>query len=310
MNEPILVVMAAGMGSRYGGLKQIDPVGPNGEIIIDYSLFDAYKAGFRRVVFVIKEELYDDFRERVGKTAEKYFSVNYAFQKLSDIPEGYSIPEGRVKPWGTGHAVYSARRFIDAPFAAINSDDYYGSEGFRKIFDFLSSRPDDNKEHYVMVGYKLMNTLSENGHVARGICSIDNAGKLVCITERTRIEPKGNSAAYTEDEGETWVNLPQDTIVSMNMWGFPASFMEKIEKGFLNFLNATLAENPLKAEYFLPFVVNDMLLKNEADVTVLTSSDKWYGVTYLQDKPLVAAAMKRLTDTGIYTSPLWKNISL
>ena len=306
MKEPILVVMAAGMGSRYGGLKQIDPIGVNGEIIMDYSLFDAYKAGFRRVIFIIKEELYEDFRNKVGINAEKYFSVNYAFQKLSDIPAEFTVPEGRVKPWGTGHAVYSAREFLDAPFAAINSDDYYGTEAFKKIYDFLSSSADDEKKHYVMIGYKLMNTLSENGHVARGVCSTDENSMLIGITERTRIEPKDGAAAFSEDDGATWAMLSEDTIVSMNMWGFTESFVRKLIDDFPAFLSKAMQENPLKGEYLLPFVVNDMLKSGEADVKVLTSSDKWYGVTYKEDKPVVIAAMKNMVENGTYLSPLWQ----
>lgn len=304
MKEPILVVMAAGMGSRYGGLKQIDPIGENGEIIMDYSLFDAYRAGFRRVVFIIKEELYSDFREKVGKNAEKHFEVHYAFQKLTDIPKGFSVPEGRVKPWGTAHAVYSAREYLDAPFAAINSDDYYGTEAFKKIYDFLASAKDDEKKHYVMVGYDLMKTLSENGHVARGICSTDENSMLTGIVERTRIEPKDGGAAYTEDDGKTWVKFEGKTTVSMNMWGFTESFVEKLIEDFPLFLKDAIENNPMKGEYFLPFVVNDMLASGEADVKVLSSSDKWYGVTYKEDKPVVVAAMKKLTESGLYSSPL------
>lgn len=292
------------MGSRYGGLKQIDPIGANGEIIMDYSLFDAYRAGFRRVVFIIKEELFEDFREKVGKNAEEHFEVHYAFQKLTDIPEGFSVPEGRVKPWGTAHAVYSAREFLDAPFAAINSDDYYGTEAFKKIYDFLANAKDDEKKHYVMVGYELMKTLSENGHVARGICSVDEKGMLSTITERTRIEPYEDGAAFTEDDGKTWTKFLENTVVSMNMWGFTESFVKKLVEDFPEFLKDAIENNPMKGEYFLPFVVNDMLSSGEADVKVLSSSDKWYGVTYKEDKPVVVAAIKKLCDSGLYSSPL------
>ena len=292
------------MGSRYGGLKQIDPIGANGEIIMDYSLFDAYRAGFRRVVFIIKEELFEDFREKVGKNAEEHFEVHYAFQKLTDIPEGFSVPEGRVKPWGTAHAVYSAREFLDAPFAAINSDDYYGTEAFKKIYDFLANAKDDEKKHYVMVGYELMKTLSENGHVARGICSVDEKGMLSTITERTRIESYEDGAAFTEDDGKTWTKFPENTVVSMNMWGFTESFVKKLVEDFPEFLKDAIENNPMKGEYFLPFVVNDMLSSGEADVKVLSSSDKWYGVTYKEDKPVVVAAIKKLCDSGLYSSPL------
>ena len=305
MNKPILVVMAAGMGSRYGGLKQIDPIGKNGEIIIDYSIFDAYRAGFRKIVFIIKEEFFDDFKEVIGDRISKIMDVCYAFQKLDDLPEGFTVPEGRVKPWGTGHAVLAARDYIDGPFAVINADDYYGVEGFKKIYDFLSTAEDDEKCHYTMVGYELMNTLSENGHVARGVCTVDENGMLTGITERTRIEKKGDGAAFTEDEGETWTDLDTDTIVSMNLWGFTASMMDALKERFPVFLENAIKNNPLKGEFFLPFVVNDLLDENKADAKVLTSADKWFGVTYKEDKPVVVAALEKLTEEGKYPSPLW-----
>ena len=305
MNKPILVVMAAGMGSRYGGLKQMDPVGKNGEIIMDYSLYDAYQAGFRKVVFIIKEEMMEDFKEVIGNRAEKVMEVAYAFQKLDDLPAGFAVPEGRVKPWGTGHAVLAARNHIDGPFAVINADDYYGAEGFKKIFDFLVNVQDDEKFHYTMVGYELMNTLSENGHVARGVCTVDDKGMLAGVTERTRIEKKGEGAAFTEDEGATWTALDHDTIVSMNLWGFTASMMEALRERFPVFLENTIRNNPLKGEFFLPFVVNDLLDEGKADAKVLTSGDKWFGVTYKEDKPVVVAAIAKLTEEGKYPSPLW-----
>lgn len=303
--RPILVVMAAGMGSRYGGLKQIDPIGQNGEIIMDFSLFDAHKAGFRKVVFIIKEELFADFKERIGDKVSNYMEVCYAFQKLSDIPEGFTVPEGRVKPWGTGHAVYAAREFIDAPFAVINSDDYYGTEAFGKIYDFLENAEDDTRQHFTMVGYLLKNTLSDNGHVARGVCSVSPEGMLKGITERTRIEKSPDGTVFTEDDGKTWTKLSEDTIVSMNMWGFTASMMEAIKADFPKFLKENVPGNPMKSEYFLPFVVNDLLDGKKADVKVLSSADKWFGVTYKEDKPVVVAAVKKLCDDGVYPTPLW-----
>lgn len=306
MRNPILVVMAAGMGSRYGGLKQIDPVGPNGEIIMDYSIRDAYKAGFRKVVFIIKHEIEKDFMEVVGKRMEKLIDVEYAFQQLDDLPEGFTVPEGRTKPWGTGHAVLAARDIIDEPFAVINADDYYGVEAFQKIYDFLKDAEDDEKQHFAMVGYQLMNTLSDNGHVARGVCSVDENNMLTGITERTRIEKHDGKAEFTEDDGKTWTELPADTVVSMNMWGFTESLMEGLKKDFPNFLKNAMETNPLKGEYFLPFVVNDLLDEGKADVKVLTSADKWFGVTYADDKPVVVKAIKELTDAGVYTDPLWK----
>ena len=307
MNKPILVVMAAGMGSRYGGQKQVDPVGPKGEIIMDYSLYDAYQAGFRKVVFVIKEEMYQNFKEMVGKHVSQNMEVCYAFQKLDDLPEGFSVPQDRVKPWGTGHAVLAAREYIDAPFVVINADDYYGTQAFQKIYDFLKQAEDTDKQHFAMVGYQLMNTLSEHGSVARGVCQVGTDGKLEKIHERTKIVPQGDAAAYTEDDGKTWVPLSSETIVSMNFWGFTQSMVGALQKEFVEFLEKDVPGNPLKAEYFLPFVVNDLLAAGKADVKVLTSSDKWFGVTYKEDKPVVVAAIGKLTEDGAYPSPLWQN---
>ena len=231
--------------------------------------------------------------------------MKYVHQVITDLPEGYSVPEGRTKPWGTAHAALAARHVVDGPFAIINSDDYYGVEGFKKIYDFLSTAEDDEKCHYTMVGYELMNTLSENGHVARGVCTVDENGMLTGITERTRIEKKGDGAAFTEDEGETWTALDTDTIVSMNLWGFTASMMDALKERFPVFLENAIKNNPLKGEFFLPFVVNDLLDENKADAKVLTSADKWFGVTYKEDKPVVVAALEKLTEEGKYPSPLW-----
>lgn len=306
MKKPILVVMAAGMGSRYGGLKQMDPIGENGEIIMDYSLFDAVQAGFEKVVFVIKKELMEDFKQVVGNKASENLEVHYAFQELSDIPGEFNIPEGRQKPWGTGHAVLAARKYIDAPFAVINADDYYGAEAFKKIYEFLSGAEDTDKKHFAMVGYNLMNTLSEHGHVARGVCSVDSEGMLIGITERTKIENHNGCPQYTEDDGRTWESLPENTVVSMNMWGFTESMVGALKNGFIQFLRDEVPGNPMKSEFFLPFVVNDLLHGGEADVKVLASADKWFGVTYKEDKPVVIEAVKRLTQQGVYPSPLWE----
>ncbi len=306
MKKPILLVMAAGMGSRYGGLKQIDPVGKNGEIIMDYSVFDALKAGFDKVVFVIKEENLQDFKEAIGDRVSKYIKVEYAYQDLSDLPSGYTIPEGRVKPWGTGHAVLAARKLIDAPFAAINADDYYGAEAFAKIANQLGKMSDSDIMQICMVGYKLKNTLSENGHVSRGVCDTDSEDNLIKITERTQIERVNGIPSYTENGGETWVDMTDETIVSMNMWGFPVEFMAKLEADFVNFLENDVPKNPMKSEYFLPFVVNDLLEEKGATVKVLKSDDKWYGVTYKEDKEAVVKAMADLVDSGVYENPLWR----
>ena len=305
MNKPILVVMAAGMGSRYGGLKQIDPIGKNGEIIIDYSIFDAYRAGFRKVVFIIKEEIFVDFKEVIGDRISKIMDVCYAFQKLDDLPEGFTVPEGRVKPWGTGHAVLAARDYIDGPFAVINADDYYGVEGFKKIYDFLSTAEDDEKCHYTMVGYELMNTLSENGHVARGVCTTNADGYLDNVVERTKIVKGEVMPRFTEDDGATWTDLPNDTIVSMNMWGFTRSYLDEAEARFPAFLEETAKTNPLKGEYFLPSVVSQLLAEKKARVRVLSSEDKWYGVTYKEDKPVVVNALAEMRSSGVYPQNLW-----
>jgi len=305
MKKPVLVIMAAGMGSRYGGLKQIDPIDDQGHIIMDFSIFDAKRAGFEKVVFIIKKENEADFREAIGNRIEKVIDVEYAFQDLHNLPEGFEVPEGRVKPWGTAHAVLSAIDVIDGPFAVINADDYYGRDAFQKIYDYLSTHEDDDKYRYAMVGYRLENTLTENGHVARGICTIDENSYLVKVEERTRIEKKGDGAAYTEDEGVTWTSLPMDCIVSMNMWGFTNSFLQEIKNGFATFLEEGLVKNPLKCEYFLPTVVSNLLAADRATVTVLTSQDKWYGVTYKEDKPVVMAAIKRMKDNGVYPEQVW-----
>lgn len=302
--EPILVVMAAGMGSRYGGMKQIDPVGKNGEIIIDYSLFDAMRAGFRRVIFIIQRKNEKDFREVVGDRISRYMEVQYVFQDLEDLPEGFSLPEGRTKPWGTGHAVLACRNQIDAPFAVINADDFYGREAFLKIYQFLSSLTEEDSYHFAMVGYILKNTLTDNGYVSRGVCSLQE-NRLCGITERTRIEKDGDGAHYSEDNGETWIPIDPETTVSMNLWGFPAGILKEMEIRFSTFLTHAIKENPLKAEYYLPGVVNELLDENKATVEVLHSRDKWYGVTYREDKPAVQAALGRMMEDGTYPDPLF-----
>lgn len=306
MNKPVLVIMAAGMGSRYGGLKQIDPVDEDGHIIMDFSMFDARRAGFEKVIFIIKKENEADFREAVGDRMSKYMEVSYAFQELSNIPEGYAVPEGRIKPWGTAHAVLSCIDQIDGPFAVINADDYYGQEAFQLIYDYLSSHQDDDKYRYTMVGYHLGNTVTDNGHVARGICDMNEKGELVSIHERTRIEKRDGGIAFTEDDGKTWTFVPADTTVSMNMWGFSKSILEEIRDGFPAFLDQGLKENPMKCEYFLPAVVSGLVEKDQASVAVLKSADKWYGVTYKEDKPVVVAALRRMKEEGLYPMHLWE----
>ncbi len=303
--EPVLVIMAAGMGSRYGGLKQIDPVDTEGNIIMDFSIYDAVKAGFKTIVFIIKHQIEEDFKNNVGNRISKYVDVKYVFQELDKLPKGYSVPQGRQKPFGTGHAVLCAKEVINGPFAVINADDYYGRSAFEKIYKFLKENKDDEKYHYAMVGYELQNTLTENGHVARGVCVVDDSGELVTINERTHIEKHGDKVEYTEDDGKTWVSLPKDSLVSMNMWGFGNSFMDELEKRFISFLDNELAKNPEKAEYFLPFVVDELLKENKATAAVLPTPDVWHGVTYKEDKPGVMAAIKALKDAGMYPDVLW-----
>ncbi len=307
MEKPVLVIMAAGMGSRYGGLKQIDPVDDEGHIIMDFSMFDARKAGFEKVVFIIKKENEKDFRESVGDRISKYMEVSYVFQDVNDIPDGYAVPEGRTKPWGTGHAILSCRDVVDSSFAVINADDYYGAEAFKLIYDYLAAHGDDEKYRYTMVGYKLGNTVTDNGHVARGICDMNECGELVAIHERTRIEKRNGGIAYTEDDGETWIPVSEDTIVSMNMWGFTNSILKELKDRFPSFLDRGLEENPVKCEYFLPAVVSGLLEEDKATVAVLASADKWYGMTYKEDQPVVAAAIQKMKDEGVYPKNLWED---
>lgn len=303
--KPVLVIMAAGMGSRYGGLKQIDPVDREGDMIIDFSLYDAKEAGFDTVIFIIKKSIEKEFKEHIGNRIEKHMNVKYVYQENDRLPEGFSVPEGRVKPWGTGHAVLCCRDIIDGPFAVINADDYYGKTAFKAIYDRLSAQEDNDRYQYAMVGYQLYNTLTENGHVARGVCSVDEHGKLEDIHERTRIEKHGDRAEFTEDEGTTWEYLGRDTIVSMNMWGFTKSILDELETRFVPFLCRELQKNPQKCEYFLPFIVDELLKENKAEVTVLESPDRWYGVTYKEDKKMVTQALQAMKDSGLYPAILW-----
>lgn len=302
--EPILLIMAAGMGSRYGGLKQMDPVGPSGEVILDYSIFDARRAGFKRVIFLIKHEIEADFKRLVGSRIEKHMEVRYAFQQVDKIPAPFTVPDGRVKPWGTGHAVLCCKELIDAPFAVINADDYYGVSAFQTAYDTLCALKDDDKQRFMMIGYHLPNTLTDNGHVARGVCQVDEDGHLISVTERTHIIKSCDGPLFTED-GETYRLLPEDALVSMNMWGFTPGFVDALEKGFPAFLEQAIAQNPLKGEYFLPSVVSSLLAEDAATVQVLPSRDRWYGVTYQADKPVVMAALAKMGEDGLYPTPLW-----
>ena len=303
--KPVLVVMAAGMGSRYGGLKQIDPVGSQGEAILDYSIYDAHQAGFETVVIIIKEAIRKDFMDTVGARLQKApVEIRYAYQELDKLPEGYTVPADRTKPWGTSHAVLCAAEAIDgAPFAVINADDYYGKEAFKVIFDQLSSTEDPYG--YCMVGYELGKTVTENGSVARGICEINAEGFLDVVTERTRIEQYEGGIHFTEDGGESWTEVAPETIVSMNMWGFMPSFLQEIKDRFSAYLDEYLPKNPLKCEYFLPLPISQLIAEKKATVKVLSSSDRWYGVTYAADKPVVVAALKNMTAEGKYPDGLW-----
>lgn len=305
--KPVLVIMAAGMGSRYGGLKQIDPVDKEGNLIIDFSIFDALEAGFEKVVFIIKKSIEEDFKECIGDRMSKHVKIEYVYQETDDLPVGFEVPERRVKPWGTGHAILCCKNVVDGPFAVINADDYYGKTAFKSIYDQLSSQVDSEKYQYTMVGYELYNTLTENGHVARGVCYTDDKDKLVDIHERTRIEKHQDKAEYTEDDGKTWEYLPAGTIVSMNMWGFTSSILDELDKRFASFLEKNLPVNPEKCEYFLPFVVDELLKEGDAEVTVLKSVDRWYGVTYKEDKDMVVEAIQSMKDNGLYPERLWED---
>ncbi len=303
--KPILVVMAAGMGSRYGGLKQIDPVGSHGEAILDFSLYDAHQAGFETAVIIIKEAIRKDFMDTVGKRLEQCpMEIRYAYQELDKLPEGFAVPEGRTKPWGTSHAVLCAADAIgDAPFAVINADDYYGKESFINIYRFLESAGDTS--NYCMVGYRLGNTVTEHGSVARGVCQTDENDYLTAVVERTRIEKYEGGIHFTVDDGATWEDLTEDTPVSMNMWGYTKTFLPEIQARFPAFLRGEAVANPLKAEMFLPMTVSQLLEEKKATVKVLPTSDKWYGVTYAADKPLVVAALKEMAAKGLYPDGLW-----
>ena len=284
-----LVVMAAGMGSRFGGLKQLEPIGENGEALLDYSVYDAVKAGFNKVVFVIKHAIEKEFKELVGSRIEKKVRVEYVFQENDKLPNGFTCPNDRVKPWGTAHAILCCKEVVKEPFAVINADDYYGKSAFVKIAEFLKSGTDD----YCMVGFRLKNTLTENGYVSRGVCETEN-GILKTVTERTKIV----DCKYTEDDGKNWTALNPDSIVSMNLWGFQPDIFSHIESGFVDFLNKNI--NTPKSEYYLPSVVSGLIESGEKQVKVLVAEDKWYGVTYKEDKEDVVAAIKKMTDGGLY----------
>ena len=301
MKKPALVIMAAGMGSRFGGMKQIAPVDEEGHIIMDFSLFDAHRAGFRDLVFIIKPETEETFREVIGSRMDKYFNITYVHQTLDKLPEGYAVPEERVKPWGTGHAILCCKDVIDGPFTVINADDFYGPTAFSAMYDFLAANGDDSR--YAMVGYRVRNTVTENGSVARGVCDVEN-GLLTGVTERTKIFKDGTDAKFTED-GETFQHLDGDTIVSMNFWGFTPKMLKELDARFAAFLDDALVSNPLKGEYFLPSVVNDQLKEGTASVRVLPCEETWYGVTYREDLDSVKTAIANMMSNGTYEKNLW-----
>ena len=301
---PTLIVMAAGVGSRYGGIKQMDPVGPSGEIILDYSAFDAIRAGFGKIVLVVSRDLCEAFRDRMSRTVGKRIEVAYAVQELTDIPAGFSVPEGRTKPWGTGHAVLCCRHLVTTPFAVINADDFYGASAFEALAKYLRSAGDrDGVYDFCMVGYQIANTLSESGAVSRGVCELSDDGYLVGIRELTRIQRRGDQIQYTED-GEHWVTLPEDTIVSMNTWGFTPGMMSELEWGFRVFLQRN-SDNLNTAEYFLPEVVGELVKEGRARVRVLPTTEKWFGMTYKEDHAVVRAAISNLIARDVYPRHLW-----
>ena len=302
--KPTLLILAAGIGSRYGGLKQIEPVGPSGEMIIDYSIYDALQSGFDKVVFVISHAIEETFRERIGRSIERQCATEYVFQNLTDLPAGFDLPAGRVKPWGTAHATWCSRGAVASPFAVINADDFYGRGAYAAIAGYLPQPvPADGVAEYCLVGYRLGNTLTEFGHVARGVCSVDTAGFLTSVVERTHIEGIPAGAHFTED-GSTWVDLPLDSCVSMNMWGFTPDLFTELGARFPRFLAAS-RDNMLKAEFFLPSTVSEMVQEGRARVKVLKTAERWYGMTYAQDKERVKAAVRELVRQGVYPEKLW-----
>lgn len=306
MKKTSLVIMAAGIGSRFGGgIKQLEPVGPNGEIIMDYSIHDALEAGFDKIVFIIRKDLETDFKEIIGNRIEKIAPVEYAFQEMNDLPDGFSVPAGRTKPWGTGQAILAAKDVIKEPFLVINADDYYGKEGFKRLHEYMVNEMDDNGDMYdmCMAGFVLSNTLSENGGVTRGMCAVDEAGYLTKVTETYDIYKTENGMHAATRDGEP-VTVNEGDHVSMNMFGLPASFMKELEEGFPKFL-AGIKEGDLKAEYLLPTIIDRCIHEKKGKVRLLETPDKWFGVTYKEDKPAVVASIRKLIEAGVYSEKLF-----
>ncbi len=306
MNKTTLVIMAAGLGSRFGGIKQLEPVGPNGEIIMDYSIYDAIEAGFEKVVFIIRKDIEKDFKEIIGDRISKKIETAYVIQDVTNLPDGFSVPEGRTKPWGTGHAILSCKGTVDGPFVVVNADDYYGKEAFVKVNQYLQN-PDacDKKYNFCMAGFRLGNTLSENGTVTRGICDVDESQMLIDVNETFEIERDGQTdfAKATRDGAD--LRIPLQQPASMNMWGFTADFIQELEDRFAAFLKG-IAGNELKAEYLLPSIVDDLIKEGSAQVKVLDTKDKWFGVTYQEDKYTVKDSLKKLVDAGVYPAKLFE----
>lgn len=303
--DKTLVILAAGMGSRYGGLKQIDPVGPNNSIIIDYSIYDAVKAGFNKVVFIIKKENEQLFKEVIGNKVSEHIKVEYVFQSLDKLPDGFAPPEERVKPWGTAHALYCCRGVVKEPFVVINSDDFYGRGAFTNLSEWIEKTEFNGKPYkFSMAGYYLRNTLTDNGTVSRGVCEVTADGKLSDVIERTKIKRVDGKIAYTED-CENWTELPEDSVASMNCWCFTPEIIDEIERYFIEFLAKEVSENPLKSEFYLPFLVRDMLKEGKCGVDVIPTADKWFGVTYKEDKPDVVNSISSLVENGVYPEKLW-----
>ncbi len=306
MEKPTLLILAAGMGSRYGGNKQIDAIDNDGHLIIDFSVYDAIRAGLGKVVFIVTKAIEADVRRIIGDKIAPFIEVEYCHQSLDLLPSGYTVPEGREKPWGTGHAVLAAKDIVKTPFVVINADDYYGRGGFSKLFKFLTTVGTDPIPRYAMVGYRLGNTLTDHGTVSRGVCAVDENGNLSQVVECTGIRREGDCAMYADSEGRE-VPLDLDSVVSMNFWGFSADFFDSLEQGFIEFLEHDLPKNPLKAEFYLPFAVDSLVKESKASVTVLTCDEKWFGVTFKADKPNVERAVEQMKSDGKYPRKLWAN---
>ena len=303
--DKTLVILAAGMGSRYGGLKQIDPVGPNNSIIIDYSVYDAVKAGFNKIVFIIKKENLEIFKEVIGDKVAKHVKVEYVFQSTDVLPEGFTAPEGRIKPWGTAHALYCCKGVVNEPFVVINSDDFYGSGAFSRLSKWIDETEFTTAPYkFAMAGYYLKNTLTDNGTVSRGVCEVNEKGQLIDVVERTKIQRVNGVVSYTED-GEEWFELPEEAFASMNCWCFMPELIDEIEKYFIEFLSTEVKENPLKSEFYIPLLVRDMLAAKKCTVDVIETDDKWFGVTYKEDKPDVVKSITALVNEGKYPEKLW-----